>query len=140
MSNRFLVGLLSEIRLLQVYLQFLRYLLELFWRLSWNIFTMQSNNSEFLVCLSVCQLAYFLTEIRKIYAYLEFCVRYLSELFWRLSWNIFTIKSNNSEFLVFLSVFQLVYFLTEIISIQIYLQFLKYLSELFRGFPGTFSQ
>ena len=39
------------------------------------------NDSEFLVCLSICQLAYFLTEIRQIQGYLKFWMRYLSEIF-----------------------------------------------------------
>ena len=37
-----------------------------FWRHSWDVGTLIPNESEFLVCLSVCYLAYSLTEIPKI--------------------------------------------------------------------------
>ena len=108
---------LTEIRLLQVYLQLLRYLSELFWRLSWNVFTMKSNNSEFLVFLSVCQLVYFLTEIISIQIYLQFWMRYFSEILWRNSQDIFGLFSNPSVFLVCLSVCKLAHFLTKIMLI-----------------------
>ena len=44
-----------------------------------DVGTLFPNNSEFLVCLSFCQLAYFLTEIRQIQGYLKFWMRYLSD-------------------------------------------------------------
>ena len=123
---------LTEIRLLQVYLQFLRYLSELFWRLSWNVFTMKSNISEFLVFLSVCQLVYFLTEIISIQICLQFWMRYFSEILWRNSQDIFGLFSNPSVFLVCLSVCKLAHFLTKIMLIQGHLQsWMKYISEFF---------
>ena len=73
---------LTEIIEIQGYLQFWkRYPSEIFWRYSQDESTLVPNNSEFLICLSVCQLAYFLTEIRQIQGYLQFCMRYLSEIF-----------------------------------------------------------
>ena len=39
--------------------------LKSFWRYSWYVSTLVQNNSEFLVCLSVCQLAYLFTELRQ---------------------------------------------------------------------------
>ena len=117
----------------------MRYLSEIFWRHSWDVCTLVPNNSEFLVCLSVCQLAYFLTEIIQIQGYLQFWKRYLSEIFWRHSYDESTLVPNNYESLVCLSVFQLAYFLTEIRQIQGYLQFyMRYLSEFFGGIPWMF--
>ena len=110
----------------------MRYLCEIFWRHSWDVCTLIPNNSEFDVCLLVCQLAFFLNEIRQIQGYLQFCMRYLSEIFWRDSWDVFTLVSKYSEFHVCLSVRWFAYFLTEIIKIQGYLQFWeRYLSEIF---------
>ena len=59
----------------------MRYLSGIFGGLSWNVFTMNLNNSEFLVCLSVCLLAYFLTEIISIWVYLQFWMIYHSDFF-----------------------------------------------------------
>ena len=128
-----MVYFLSEIRLIQGYLQFwLRYLFELFWRLSWNVYTLFPNNYKFCVCLSVCQLAYFLTEIRQIQGYLLFLMKYLSELVQRHSWDICALYQSAYKFLVWLSVHKSAYFLTEITQIQGYLLFLMiYLSESF---------
>ena len=42
----------------------MRYLSEIFWRCSWYVCSLVSKNSKFLVCLSVCSLSHFLTEIR----------------------------------------------------------------------------
>ena len=64
----------------------------------WNLFQI------FFVCLSVCYLAHFLTEIRQIWGYILFLMRYLSEIFWRHSWDVCTLFKNNYKFLVFLSV------------------------------------
>ena len=75
-----------------------------FWRHSWDVCTLIQNNSEFLVCLSVCQLAYFLTEIIQIQGYLQFWKKYLPDIFWRHSWDVCTLIQNNSEFLICLSV------------------------------------
>ena len=116
-----------------VYLQFwIRYLSENFWRHYWDVGTLVPNNSDFFVCLSVCYLAYFLTEIIQILGNLRFWLRYLSEICWRHSWDVGTLVSNNSEFFVCLSVCYLAHFLTEITQILGYLQFLiRYLSENF---------
>ena len=103
----------------------MRYCLEIFWRLSWNKFTFNSNSSKFLVCVSVYQLAYFLTEIRLIWGYIQFWMRYLSEFFWTHSKDISQLFPNYSKFLVCLSAYQLAYFLTKIRLIQGYLQFCR---------------
>ena len=71
-----------------------------FWRHSWDVGTLVPNNSEFFVCLSVCYLAHFLTEITQILGYLQFWMRYLSENFWRHSWDVNTLVPNNSKCLV----------------------------------------
>ena len=59
-----------------------------FWNL-WERFlgcsALVPNDSEFFVCLSVYQLAYSLTEIRQIYGYLKFWMRYLYDFFWDIS-------------------------------------------------------
>ena len=124
---------LTDIKLTKGYLQFwMRFLSEISWRFSWNDCSLDPNNSEFLVCLSVCQLAYFLTEIRPIQGYLWSRMSYLIEFFLRHSQDVFTQFPNNSEFFVCLSVCQLAYFLTEIRQIQGYLLFLmRYISEIF---------
>ena len=51
----------------------MRYLSEIFWRHSWDVGTPFPNIFEFLVCLSVCKVVYFLTDIRQIYRYFLFC-------------------------------------------------------------------
>merc|ERR1711954_485153 len=105
---------------------------ENFWRHYWDVGTLVPNNSDFFVCLSVCYLAYFLTEIIQILGYLQFWTRYLSEIFLRHSWDVFTLVPNNFNFFVCLSVCYLAYFLTENIQILGYLQFWRrYLSEIF---------
>ena len=43
----------------------MRYLSDFFWRYSWDVGTLATNDSEFHVCLSVCLFAYFLTKIRQ---------------------------------------------------------------------------
>ena len=42
----------------------MRYLSEIFWRHSWDVPTLVPHDFDFLVCLSVCSLSHFLTEIR----------------------------------------------------------------------------
>ena len=118
-------------------LQFwMRCLSEIFLRHSQDISGLFTDHFEFLLCLSVCQLAYFLNEIRQIQGYLKFCMRYLSEFFWRHFWDVGTLFPNNFEFLVCLPVCQLAYFLTEIRQIQGYLQFwMSYLYETFSYIP-----
>merc|ERR1712239_93530 len=87
------------------YIQFwMRYCSEIFWRHSWDVGTLVPNNSDFFVSLSVCYLAHFLTEITQMLGYLQFWMRYLSENFWRHSWDVNTLVPNNSKFLVCLSV------------------------------------
>ena len=76
-----------------------KYLSEYFWRYSQNIGTLVPINYKFLVCLSVCQLAYFITEIRQIQGYIQFCMRYLSENFLRHFWDVCTLVPNNLNFL-----------------------------------------
>ena len=44
-----------------------RYISEIFWRHFWDVGTLIPNKSEFLVCLSVCYLAYIFTEITQIW-------------------------------------------------------------------------
>ena len=66
----------------------MRSLSEIFWRLSWNDCILDPNNFKYLVCLSVYLLAYFLTEIRLIQGYLQFQLKYLSEIFSRHSQDI----------------------------------------------------
>ena len=108
------------------------YIFEISWRHSRDFGTIDPNICEFLACLSVCQLAYFLTEITQILGYLQFWIRYLSEFFWTHSWDIGTLAQNNSEFLVCLSYCQMAYFLTEIRQIQGYFKFwMIYLCEIF---------
>ena len=111
----YLTHFLSEIMSLQRYLQFwIIYLSEISWRHSWDVGILFPNNSEFHVCLSVCQFAYFLTEIIQIQGYFQFWKRYISEIFLRHSWDVGTLIPNNIEILVCLSVWYLAYFLTEI--------------------------
>ena len=110
----------------------MRYLSEIFWRHSQDVCSLVPNNYKFLVCLSVCQLAYFLTEIRQIQGYLKFWMRYLSEIFWRHFWDVGTLFPNNQKFLLCLSVHQLAYIHTDIRPIQGNLLFwMRYLSEIF---------
>ena len=78
--------------------------------------------SEFLVILSVCLFAHFLTEIESIWRYLQFWMRYISEIFWRHSWDILGLFPNYSEFFVYLSVCQFTYFLTKIRLLQVFQQ------------------
>ena len=101
----------------------MRYLTEIFWRHFQDFSGLCTDHFEFLVCMSVCELAYFLTEIRLILGYLQLWMRYLSEIFWRHFWYVGRPISSNSEFHVCLLVCQLAYFLTEMIQIQGYLQF-----------------
>ena len=98
----------------------MRYLSEIFWRHSWNVCRLFLNTYKFLVCLSVCQLAHFLTEIRHIKGYLQFWMRYLSEIFWTQSWYIYTPFLNIYKLFVCLSFHQLAYLLTEFRPIKVY--------------------
>ena len=84
---------------------------------------------QFLIILNflyVCQLANFLIKIRQIQGYIQFCMRYLSEIFLRHYWDVSTLVPNT---LNFLCVSQSVSF-TEIRQIQGYIQFwMIYLSD-----------
>ena len=71
-----------------------------FWRNFWDICTLFLHNFKFLVCLSVHYLAYFLTKIRLLKGYLQFWMRYLSEIFWRHSCDVGSFVPKSSEFLV----------------------------------------
>ena len=93
------------------------YFYEVFWRHTWNVCTLVANDFEFLVFLSVCLLAYFLTEISQILRYLQFWIRYLTEIFQRHSWDVGTLVQNNSEFFVCLSLCFLAHFFPEITQI-----------------------
>ena len=83
MSVSLSVCLLSfQIRPLQVYLlSWMRDFSEIFLRHFWDIFPLFSNDYKLLVCLSVLQLAYFLTDIRLIQVYLLVWKSYLFEFF-----------------------------------------------------------
>ena len=75
----------------------------LFWMRCFSYFFvhisgMLVHQFKILVSLFVCQLAYFITENRLIKVYLQFWMIYLSENFWRLSWNKF-LMSYLTEFL-----------------------------------------
>ena len=134
MSVSLLIGLLSYWNThIMGYLQFwIRNISEIFWRLSWNVFTMCLNNSEFLVCLSVCWLAYFLTEIMSIEGYLQFWMRYLSDFFGDILKILLDCLKIILNFWYVLSVCWLACFLTEIMSIKGYLHFwMRYLSDFF---------
>ena len=106
------------------------YFSEISWRHSWDFGTLAPNIYDFLVCLSVCQLADFLTDIRRMQGYLQFWMRYFSEIFLIHSWDVCTDIPINSYILVCLSVCQLAHFITEIRQIQGYFQFwIKHLSD-----------
>ena len=66
MSVSLFVCLLLYQNYTKPYLRFcMRYLSEIFWRHSWDAGTLFPKNSKFLVCLSVCLFAYFLTKFRQ---------------------------------------------------------------------------
>ena len=83
--------------------------------------------------LYVCQSAIWLTSLLKSHKYklLQFWMRYISEIYWRHSWDFDTLFPNNSDF--FMSVSLLVgYFVTEIRQIWGYLHFqMRYIFEIF---------
>ena len=82
----------------------MRYLTKFFWRHSLGVGTLVPNVSEFLVCLSVCQLADYLTEITQILGYLQFRLKYLFENFlWRHYWDVGTFVPINSDFFLYVS-------------------------------------
>ena len=99
-------------------------------RPSWDVCTLVTNDSEFIVCLSVCQLAYFLTDITEILGYPLFWMIYLSEIFWGHPWDILTLFPNKCKLFVYLSVCQVAHFPVDIKQMQGYLLFSKrYLPE-----------
>ena len=84
------------------------------WRHSRGICALILNNFRFLVCLSVCSLPHFLTEIR---LSLDICSSIWAIFFQILgihSWDVSALVQNNFRFLVCLSVCSLSHFLTEI--------------------------
>ena len=123
---------LTDIRHILVYILFLMiYLSEIFWRQSQDVCTLFQNNQKFHACLSVHQLAYLHDEIRPIQGYLLSWMRYLSEIVWKHSWDLFTLFQNKCKLLLCLSVCQSAYFLTYIRQMQAYLLFcLIYLPEI----------
>ena len=66
----------------------------------------------FFVCVSVCQLAYLLTESGLTEEYVQFWMIYISEIFRRHSLDVLTLFSNNLKLFVCLTVCYLAYFLT----------------------------
>ena len=78
----------------------MRYLSDTFWRCPWGVCTLLQSKCEFCVGLSVCKLANFLTEIRQIYGYLQFWMRYISDTFWRDSWGVGTLVPNKGDFFI----------------------------------------
>ena len=140
------------------------YVSQIFWKHSEDVCSLVPKIFKFLVCLSVCALPYFLTEIQLtldisssewaiflkfsgdilgvfihwfqiisdfLYVYqsvhylssllkigyqwyLRFWMSYLSQIFWRYSWEVCSLFSNNFMFFVCLSVCSLPHFVTEI--------------------------
>ena len=118
---------------MQGYLLFLMRYIPGFFRHSWDVCTLFPNNYKFLVCLSICQLAYFLTEFRPIQGYLQYCMTYLSETFWRHSLDVCTLFPNHYNFFVCLSICQLAQSLIKIRPIWGYLlSWMRYISENFQ--------
>ena len=115
LSVSLLVSLLPYLnQAIQGYLlSLMRYFSEMFLRHSGDVFTPFPNNCKLFGCLSVCQLAYFLTEIRPIQGYLLSLMRYFSQIFFRHSWEAFTLYPDSCIFLVWLLVLQLAYFINE---------------------------
>ena len=105
----------------------------MFWRHSCDVSTLVQNNSEFFVCLSVRYLAHFLPEITQILGYLQIWIRYLSEIFWRHSWDVCTLVSNNSEFLY---VCQSVCWLTLLLKFDKYRDISSSVRAIFLKFSG----
>ena len=114
------------------------YLSQIFWRQFWDVCTLILNDFSFLVCLSVCSLPHFLTEIS-----VSMISPVVDELsfsnFLELFPDVFTLVTNNFRFLVYLSVFPLPYFLTKIrltldISSSRWVTPLKFSGD----FPGMF--
>ena len=116
----------------------MNYLFETFWRHCLDIGALFPSDCEFLVCLSVCQLAYFFTEIIQIQGYLQFQIRYFSEIFWRHPWDAGTLFPNNSEFLVCLTVCWFAYFLTKLRQREMSSTVCYIDLKLFGGFLGMF--
>ena len=89
------------------------------------------------VCQSVSQFTSLLKSCQ--YRNISSSGGYIFLNFWRHSLDISVLFLKHSVFVVCLSVCQLVYFLTEIMSIQDYLQFwMIYISEVFKDIPGIF--
>ena len=59
----------------------MRYLSEIFLRDFWDLGALVKNSSDFLVSVSVCYSAHFLTEIRQVKGYLQFWMICFSENF-----------------------------------------------------------
>ena len=119
----------------QWYLMFwVSYLSQIFQRYTLDVCTLVSNSFRFLVCLSVCSLPHFLTEIR-----LSVISPVLDELsFWNfleIYLGCLTLVANNFRFLLCLSVCSLPRFLTDImltvdISSSGWASFLKFSGDI----------
>ena len=90
------------------------------------------------LCLSVHQLAYFLTEVSPIQGYLLFWMRYFFVIFWKYSWDISTLFPNDYNFLC-PSLCQLAYSLLKLEKYRDISYFGWYIFLKFVGYiPGTF--
>ena len=121
MSVILFVVSLTEIRL-TCYLQFwMRYLI-IFWRHSLDFCTLGLTFSPF---LTHCLLKIGFT----LYS-LQFLVMYLSKIFRRHCWNVWTLLPNNFRIFVCISVYLLPHFLAEIRLTLLYLNLLmRYIQE-----------
>ena len=93
------------------------YLSQIFWKYFWDVCILILNNFIFIVCLSVCSLPYFNTEIR-----LSVISPVLDELSFSKFLDIFLgclyINPNNFKFLFCMSVCSLPHLLTKIMFIS----------------------
>ena len=85
-----------------------------FWRHSWDVSTQVPNKFKFVVCLSVCSLPHFLTEIRLSLDISKCIWAIFFQIFGRHSRDVSALVKNNFRFLVCLSVCSMPQFLTKI--------------------------
>ena len=74
-----------------------------FGRHSWDVGTLVPNNSEFLICVSVCKSSYFPADTGQILGNLLFWMICLSEILLRHSWDVCLLFPNASKCIVCLS-------------------------------------
>ena len=117
------------------YFQFrMSYLFQVFNRHSWDVSALVQNNFRFFVCLSVCSLPNFLTEIGLSYD-ISSSGWDIFQIFLKYSLDVCTLALNNFRFLVCLSVYSLPHFLTEIVlSSSRWATFFKFSAEI-SGIP-----